>query len=127
MHNFIYGNPTKIMFGENQLSDFFTQIQQYGSRFLFVYGQSSLTNSELYQQIRNEAEKCNIELIDHGGVTGNPLLSHGRDGVIKVKAEKVDAILAVGGIIIIICASLTEIFNREWKGQISNVKEEISA
>lgn len=97
MHNFVFHNPTKILFGRGTLAGVGTETRAWGKKALFVYGQGSLKRSGLYGQLVTHLQATGIELIEHGGVQSNPLLSHTREGIRKAKAERVDVIVAAGG------------------------------
>ncbi len=97
MHNFVFHNPTKILFGRGTLAGVGAETKAWGKKALFVYGQGSLKRSGLYGQLVTNLEEAGVELIDHGGVQSNPLLSHAREGIRKAKAEQVEVIVAAGG------------------------------
>lgn len=42
MENFTYKNPTKIIFGKDQLESLKTEIPAYGDKVLLVYGGGSI-------------------------------------------------------------------------------------
>lgn len=43
MQNFTFYNPTKLIFGKDQLSQLQTEIPQYGKKVLIVYGGEALS------------------------------------------------------------------------------------
>ncbi|MDR1554749.1 MAG: iron-containing alcohol dehydrogenase [Campylobacteraceae bacterium] len=95
MKEFDYYNPVKILFGnkQSQIADILKADGH--SKVLFVYGQSSIKKTGLYDEISASLKRANIEFTEHGKVSSNPVLSHAREGV--QKAKDVTAILAVGG------------------------------
>ncbi len=97
MQNFVLHNQTKILFGKGMLDQLGTECHHFGQKALFVYGQQSIKTTGLYDKITTLLAEQSIEIIEHGGVVSNPLLSHTREGINKAKTEKVDLILAVGG------------------------------
>lgn len=97
MQNFTFENPTRIIFGKERLVELIEPLQQYGSRYLFLFGEKSIKKSGLYDEILALAVEAGIELVEHGGVCGNPVLGHAEAGIEKVHEQKVDGILAVGG------------------------------
>lgn len=95
MKPFIYHNPTKLIYGENQ-QDIGKILKESGhKRVLLVYGKNSIKENGLFDEITKALKDENIEYEEHGGVSSNPTLSHAREGVIKAKG--VTAVLAVGG------------------------------
>lgn len=97
MHNFVFHNPTKILFGRGTLPALGPETAAWGRTALLVYGQSSLKRNGLHAQIMASLQESGIEVVEHGGTRSNPLLSHVRDGVAKVKSTTVDVIVAAGG------------------------------
>lgn len=97
MENFIYKNPTEIIFGENVTDGVGAAVKAYGKKVLLVSGSSSAKTSGLYDKILEQLKKEKVAVIDHCGVSANPMLSHTREGVKKALETKVDVVLALGG------------------------------
>ena len=97
MQNFVLHNQTKILFGKGMLDQLGAECRILGRKVLLVYGQNSIKKTGLYDQIHQLVTDQHINIIDHGGVVSNPLLSHVREGIKKAKEHDVDLILAVGG------------------------------
>ena len=98
MNNFQYFNPTRVIFGKNVVDSLAAEIKKAGAgKILLVYGQNSIKSSGLYDRIKIQFTEYSIDVIEHGGVKGNPLLSHAEEGVKKAKESNVDWICAVGG------------------------------
>lgn len=57
MENFIYHNPTKLIFGKGQIEKLSGEIQPYGSRILIVYGGGSIKKNGIYDRVLEELEK----------------------------------------------------------------------
>ena len=51
MNNFIYNIPTKVYFGENQLSHLSEELKRFGSRVLMTYGGGSIKKMGLYDKL----------------------------------------------------------------------------
>ena len=49
--NFEYCNPTKLYFGDDSLKYLNTELPQYGSRILLVYGGGSIKKNGIYDQV----------------------------------------------------------------------------
>ncbi len=98
MFDFVFHNPTKIVFGRKQEETIGQEIKNAGYRkVLFVYGRNSIKRSGLFERITASLKKHDISYVEFGGVVSNPIISHTRKGVDLAKKEKVDAVLAVGG------------------------------
>ncbi len=97
MQNFVYHNPTKIIFGKNTISAIGSETALWGSRALLVYGKISCKKSGLYDQVTHALAEAGVLVTEHGGVRSNPTLDHVRSGIRKAKDHKCDAIVAVGG------------------------------
>ncbi|MEJ5172211.1 MAG: iron-containing alcohol dehydrogenase [Hydrogenothermaceae bacterium] len=98
MYGFEFHNPTKIIFGKKTHHKIGEVLKEDGiKKVLFVYGQSSIKKTGLYDEIVKSLTDNGVEFIEHGGVKPNPVLSHTREGIEKAKRHKVDAILSVGG------------------------------
>ena len=97
MLNFRYYNPTKIIFGKGVVDKVGKETAKYGKKALFVYGQGSIKRIGLYDKVVKNLKEAGIEIVEHGGVKPNPVLSHARVGVEMAKRESVDVIVAVGG------------------------------
>jgi alcohol dehydrogenase YqhD (iron-dependent ADH family) len=97
MQNFIFHNPTKIIFGRGTVPQIGAETAALGRRALLVYGRESIKKSGLHQQVMVSLAQASVTVIEHGGVSSNPLLSHVREGIAKVRAQQLDVIVAVGG------------------------------
>jgi alcohol dehydrogenase YqhD (iron-dependent ADH family) len=97
MHNFVFHNPTKILFGRETLSALGSETAAWGKKALLVYGRNSLKQSGLFDLVVRSLQEAGLELVEHGGVQSNPLLSHTREGITRAKDHKVEVIVAVGG------------------------------
>ncbi|GIN37548.1 MULTISPECIES: iron-containing alcohol dehydrogenase [Heyndrickxia] len=103
MNNFTYWNPTKLIFGKDQLEQLKTEVPQYGKNILLVYGGGSIKRSGLYEQVINILKSLNANIHELSGVEPNPRISTVRKGIDICKKEQIDFILAVGGGSVIDC------------------------
>ncbi|MBG9586860.1 iron-containing alcohol dehydrogenase [Cytobacillus firmus] len=103
MQNFTFYNPTKLIFGKDQLSQLQTEIPQYGKKVLVVYGGGSIKRNGLYDKVMAELTEIGAEVFELAGVEPNPRISTVRKGVEICKNEGVDFLLAVGGGSVIDC------------------------
>ncbi len=97
MKDFVFHNPTKIVFGEGTISGLGEEAKAYGNKVLLVYGMGSVKRNGVYDQVVASLGEAGIEIVEFPGVQPNPVLSHARKGVALAKETGVDAIVAVGG------------------------------
>lgn len=95
--NFTYSNPTRLHFGENALTHLCTELTQYGTKVLLIYGSGSIKQHGIYQQIIDVLNKTEKEVIELPGVMPNPTLEKLTEGIQLARQHNVDFILAVGG------------------------------
>ncbi len=103
MENFVYKNPTKLIFGKGQLEQLQKEIPAYGKRVLLVYGGGSIKKNGLYDKVLAELEDMGAAVFELAGVEPNPRISTVRKGVEICKGNNIDFILAVGGGSVIDC------------------------
>ncbi|WP_264741208.1 iron-containing alcohol dehydrogenase [Cytobacillus firmus] len=103
MQNFTFYNPTKLIFGKDQLSQLQTEIPQYGKKVLVVYGGGSIKRNGLYDKVKAQLHEIGAEVFELSGVEPNPRISTVRKGVEICKDEGIDFLLAVGGGSVIDC------------------------
>lgn len=97
MENFTYKNPTKLIFGKNQLESLKTEIPPFGDKVLLVYGGGSIKKNGLYDKVITALGEINAEVHELAGVEPNPRISTVRKGVELCKEHQIDFVLAVGG------------------------------
>ena len=97
MKNFVFYNPTKIVFGKGTASQVGEEVKAIGRKVMLVYGMSHIKQTGLYDEIIKSLSRAGVKFLEYPGVKPNPVLSHTREGIAQVKKENVDAILAVGG------------------------------
>ncbi|WP_087973709.1 iron-containing alcohol dehydrogenase [Oceanobacillus rekensis] len=97
MENFIYQNPTKLIFGKGQLDKLADEVELYGKRVLIVYGGGSIKRNGVYDNVINELGKIGAEIFELPGVEPNPRITTVRKGVEICKKEAIEFLLAVGG------------------------------
>ena len=95
--NFIYDIPTKVYFGENQLSHLGEELKKYGKRVLLTYGGGSIKKNGLYDKAISEIQKAGLTLFEFGGIEPNPRHTSINAAAEICKKEKIDVLLAVGG------------------------------
>ncbi len=90
----MFYNPTKIIFGQNQISKLTEEIPT-GKRVLIVYGQSSIKRNGVYDQIMLALKDQTV--FELGGINPNPEYEQLVEALPLVKQNKIDFLLAVGG------------------------------
>lgn len=97
MQNFVFQNPTKLIFGKGTIEQLQQEIPQYGKNILLVYGGGSIKRNGLYDQVMNQLQAFDANVFELSGVEPNPRVTTARKGIEICKSENIDFILAVGG------------------------------
>ncbi|MBM7854895.1 alcohol dehydrogenase YqhD (iron-dependent ADH family) [Desulfohalotomaculum tongense] len=98
MQNFIFRNPTKLVFGKDTVKNIGTEINNSGiKKVLLVYGKGSIFKNKVYETVIRSLKNAGIEAVELGGVKSNPVLSKVYQGIELAKKENVEGVLAVGG------------------------------
>lgn len=103
-YDFSYYNPTKIYFGKNALDNLGSELENYGSTILLMYGKGSVKRSGLYDRIVDILKKGEKNIVELEGIKSNPSYVQLLEGARLVRENNVDLILAVGGGSVIDCA-----------------------
>ncbi|WP_416729367.1 iron-containing alcohol dehydrogenase [Fictibacillus sp. JL2B1089] len=103
MNEYIYYNPTRLVFGKNQIQTLKDELGKFGKRVLVVYGGGSIKRNGLFDEVMNELNKMDAEVSELSGVEPNPRVSTVRKGVEICKEKNIDVLLAVGGGSVIDC------------------------
>ncbi|MBC6971563.1 iron-containing alcohol dehydrogenase [Bacillus sp. Xin] len=103
MQNFVFRNPTKLIFGQGQLEQLKTEIPQYGKKVLLVYGGGSIKRNGIYDNVIAILKEIDAEIFELTGVEPNPRLSTVNKGIQICKENDIQFILAVGGGSVIDC------------------------
>ena len=80
MNSFIYDIPTKVYFGEHQLSHLGEELAKYGKRVLLTYGGGSIKKSGLYDAVAAEVKAAGLTLFELSGIEPNPRIDSVRAG-----------------------------------------------
>ena len=97
MQNFIFENPTKIIFGQGQISRTGKEVARFGRTVLLVYGQESIKKNGIYDQVTASLREAGLTIVEFPGVKSNPVLSYTLKGIALAREKQVDVCLAVGG------------------------------
>jgi len=94
MNNFQFKNPTKILFGKNQIETITNEIPK-NAKVLMLYGGGSIKKNGVYEQVSKALST--FEVIEFGGIPANPEYAVLMEALDIIKAEKITFLLAVGG------------------------------
>ncbi|WP_300668530.1 iron-containing alcohol dehydrogenase [Desulfoluna sp.] len=94
MLDFTFHNPTRILFGQNRIKDIASEIPA-GSHVMITYGGGSIVKTGVMDEIKTALKGFTVS--EFGGIEPNPTYETLMQCVARVKAEKVDFILAAGG------------------------------
>jgi len=94
MNNFEYYNPTRIIFGQQTISELNDHIPAK-AKVLMCYGGGSIKTNGVYEQVLSALGERTI--IEFGGIEPNPDYDTLMKAIILGRNEMIDFILAVGG------------------------------
>ncbi len=97
MRNFVFHNPTKIIFGVDTTNKVGREAKNYGKRILLVIGQGSVKKIGLYDKVVKLLKEEGLEIFELEGVKPNPRVDLVRKGINMVRENNIDLLLAVGG------------------------------
>ena len=97
MQNFVFENPTRVIFGKGSIARIGQELKRFGSKALMVYGSGSIKKNGVYDQVVASLKEAQVPWVEFAGVRSNPFLSKVLEGIEVAKKEQVDMILAVGG------------------------------
>jgi NADP-dependent alcohol dehydrogenase len=94
MTNFVFQNPTKLIFGKNSISSLSGEISKE-NRILITFGGGSVKNNGVYEQVINSLK--GYTFFEFWGIEANPDIETLRKAIILGKEKNCDFVLAVGG------------------------------
>jgi NADP-dependent alcohol dehydrogenase len=94
MQNFIFKNPTEILFGRGMIAELASRVPEE-TPVLLLYGGGSIKRNGVYDQV--QAALKGRRLVEFGGIEANPVYETCLAAVEVVKTNGVGFILAVGG------------------------------
>ena len=97
MDNFVFTNPTKIIFGKDTENQTGSEIKRFASKVLLHFGGGSVVRSGLLDRVKASLRASGVEFVELGGVEPNPRVSLVREGIALCRREGIAFILAVGG------------------------------
>lgn len=107
MENFEYRNPTRLIFGDGQVSQLKPQLESLGAKkVMLVFGGGSIKRNGVYDDVTRELNAAGIEYVECDGVEPNPRIETAERGIKIAREAGVDALLALGGGSVIDCTKL---------------------
>ena len=86
MQNFIFHNPTKIIFGKNTINAIGKEVKKSAAKkVLLLAGSGSIKNNSVYEQITASLKSSGIEWFELWGVKANPTLEHAQRAISIIK------------------------------------------
>jgi NADP-dependent alcohol dehydrogenase len=95
MQNFIFKNPTEILFGKGMIAEIASRVPTTVP-VLLLYGGGSIRRNGVYDQVK-AALASHSPLVEFGGIEPNPLHETCMKAVGLGREKKVGFVLAVGG------------------------------
>lgn len=97
INNFVYYNPTKIYFGDQQLTHLAGEVKKHGDKALLVYGGGSIKKNGLYDRIMSILSEAGIETAECSGIEPNPQYTSVNRAAKICRDTKCRVVIAVGG------------------------------
>lgn len=97
MENFVWNNPTKIIFGKDVEQKVGEETAKYTKKVLLHYGGQSIKATGTYDKVVKSLKEAGVEYVELGGVKPNPRLALVQEGIELCRKEQIGFVLAVGG------------------------------
>ena len=98
MRDFVFYNPTRIIFGRKAADKIGEAVAAAGIRSaLLIYGKGSVRTTGLYDRVRASLAQAGVEVEDLSGVQPNPVVSKVREGIALCRERNLEAVIPVGG------------------------------
>lgn len=94
MNNFVFQNPTKLIFGKGEIACLRKELPE-GKKIMVTFGGGSVKNNGVYDQVKEALE--GRDYIEFWGIEPNPKVETLRRAVEICKREGVEFLLSVGG------------------------------
>ncbi len=94
MNNFIFQNPTRLIFGKGMIAEL-SRVIPTDKRIMITFGGGSVKKNGVYEQVIQALKGHNY--VEFWGIEPNPAIETLRKAIILGKEKKVDFLLAVGG------------------------------
>jgi alcohol dehydrogenase YqhD (iron-dependent ADH family) len=97
MENFVFQNPTKILFGKGMISHLGDETLRFGNRILLCTGKGSVKKIGLYDEVLSILKERGCSIFEVDNIESNPKMDSVYKGAEICRQEKIDLVLAVGG------------------------------
>jgi alcohol dehydrogenase len=97
MNNFVFQNPTQLIFGKGEIEKLGEKIEQLGQKVLVIYGGGSIKKTGLYDKVVSTLMAKGGSISELPGIEPNPRLTTVNKGIQICKQQQIDWILAIGG------------------------------
>ena len=98
MRDFVFYNPTRIIFGRKAADKIGEAVAAADIRSaLLIYGKGSVKTTGLYDRVRASLAQAGVEVEDLAGVQPNPVVSKVREGIALCRERNLEAVIPVGG------------------------------
>ncbi len=97
MNEFVWYNPTKILFGKNAVEKMRPELERAGKNVLLTYGGGSIKKNGVYDSVCAILAELGKNVYELSGIMPNPRKEVVYEGIRICKENNVDFILAVGG------------------------------
>ncbi|MCD8102156.1 MAG: iron-containing alcohol dehydrogenase [Alistipes sp.] len=94
MNNFVFRNPTKLVFGKGQIAKL-AELIPAGKKIMVTFGGGSVKANGIYDQVCRALE--GKDYIEFWGIEPNPTVETLRKAIATGKEQGVDFLLAIGG------------------------------
>lgn len=94
MENFIFQNPTRLIFGKGMIAELDKAIPA-DKKIMITFGGGSVKKNGVYEQVKQALK--NRDFIEFWGIEPNPTIETLRKAITLGKEKKIDFLLAVGG------------------------------
>ncbi|MCC2616683.1 iron-containing alcohol dehydrogenase [Aestuariibacter halophilus] len=94
MQNFVFHNPTKVVFGRGSIGKLSGLLPE-GKRIMLLYGGGSIKKNGVYEQV--VAQLDGHQWCEFSGIEANPEFTTLMKAVEQAREQNVDFLLAVGG------------------------------
>ena len=94
MENFIFQNPTKLVFGKGTIARL-GELIPAGKRVMVTFGGGSVRRNGVYDEVC--AALAGRDTVEFWGIEPNPSIETLREAIALGKEREVDFLLAVGG------------------------------
>jgi alcohol dehydrogenase YqhD (iron-dependent ADH family) len=97
MDDFVFRNPTRIIFGRGAETKVGAEAKAYAGKVLLHFGGGSIKKSGLFDRVAASLKAAGVSYVELGGVKPNPRLSLVREGIELCRKQGLGLVLAVGG------------------------------